>query len=137
MHLPDADRDEVHARERGALEDRLQHHPLLRLPRPVLIEDEVAEGIGDECPLSLVQNPCALTLGLNPFLGARSDGGSEHQAEFERECERRGILLFVLPSRSPKLNGHVGAALSHPPFGPKVGGRRCIPNLFPLIRPAT
>jgi transposase InsO family protein len=38
------------------------------------------------------------------------DGGSEFQAEFERECQRRGILLFVLPPRSPKLNGHVERA---------------------------
>jgi putative transposase len=38
------------------------------------------------------------------------DGGSEYQAEFERECERRGIRLFVLPPRSPKLNGHVERA---------------------------
>jgi transposase InsO family protein len=38
------------------------------------------------------------------------DGGSEFQAEFERECEKRGILLFVLPPRSPKLNGRVERA---------------------------
>jgi transposase InsO family protein len=35
------------------------------------------------------------------------DGGSEFKAEFERECQRRNILLFVLPARSPKLNGVV------------------------------
>ena len=29
---------------------------------------------------------------------------------FERECQQRGIKLFVLPSRSPKLNGHVERA---------------------------
>jgi transposase InsO family protein len=38
------------------------------------------------------------------------DGGSEFQAEFERECEKRGIRLFVLPPRSPKLNGRVERA---------------------------
>jgi putative transposase len=38
------------------------------------------------------------------------DGGSEFQAQFEVECQRRGILLFVLPPRSPKLNGHVERA---------------------------
>ena len=38
------------------------------------------------------------------------DGGSEFQAEFERECKKRGILLFVLPPRSPKLNGRVERA---------------------------
>jgi len=35
------------------------------------------------------------------------DGGSEFKAEFERECQKRGILLFVLPPKSPKLNGVV------------------------------
>jgi transposase InsO family protein len=38
------------------------------------------------------------------------DGGSEFQAEFEKECEKRGIRLFVLPPRSPKLNGRVERA---------------------------
>ncbi len=38
------------------------------------------------------------------------DGGSEFMAEFEEECERRGIRLFVLPPRSPKLNGAVERA---------------------------
>lgn len=35
------------------------------------------------------------------------DGGSEFKKEFEEECERRGILLFVLPPKSPRLNGVV------------------------------
>lgn len=35
------------------------------------------------------------------------DGGSEFMAEFETECERRNIKLYVLPPRSPKLNGGV------------------------------
>jgi putative transposase len=38
------------------------------------------------------------------------DGGSEFQDLFEEECQRRGIKLFVLPPRSPKLNGHVERA---------------------------
>jgi putative transposase len=38
------------------------------------------------------------------------DGGSEFQDVFEEECQRRGIRLFVLPPRSPKLNGHVERA---------------------------
>jgi putative transposase len=45
-----------------------------------------------------------------PVRAIQVDGGSEFQAEFERECKRRGILLFVLPPRSPKLNGHVERA---------------------------
>ena len=35
------------------------------------------------------------------------DGGSECYAEFEQECQKRGIRLFVLPPKSPKLNGSV------------------------------
>ena len=35
------------------------------------------------------------------------DGGSEFMAEFEETCERLGITLFVLPPKSPKLNGAV------------------------------
>lgn len=38
------------------------------------------------------------------------DGGSEFQSLFEVECQRRGIKLFVLPPRSPKLNGAVERA---------------------------
>lgn len=38
------------------------------------------------------------------------DGGSEFMAEFEEECQSRGIRLFVLPPRSPKLNGAVERA---------------------------
>jgi len=33
------------------------------------------------------------------------DGGSEFMAEFEAACQARSIALFVLPPRSPKLNG--------------------------------
>ena len=38
------------------------------------------------------------------------DGGSEFQDTFEEECQKRGIKLFVLPPRSPKLNGCVERA---------------------------
>jgi putative transposase len=38
------------------------------------------------------------------------DGGSEFYAEFEEECQRRSIHLFILPPKSPKLNGHVERA---------------------------
>ena len=38
------------------------------------------------------------------------DGGSEFMAQFEESCQRRGIGLFVLPPRSPKLNGCVERA---------------------------
>jgi len=45
-----------------------------------------------------------------PIRAIQVDGGSEFQAAFEAECQRRGIPLFVLPPRSPKLNGHVERA---------------------------
>lgn len=38
------------------------------------------------------------------------DNGSEFMAEFETACEARGIALFVLPPRSPKLHGAVERA---------------------------
>lgn len=38
------------------------------------------------------------------------DGGSEFKKEFEKLCEKKGIKLFELPPRSPKLNGHVERA---------------------------
>jgi transposase InsO family protein len=45
-----------------------------------------------------------------PIKVIQADGGSEFQDAFEEECQRRGIKLFVLPPRSPKLNGHVERA---------------------------
>ena len=38
------------------------------------------------------------------------DGGSEFMAEFEEACAQQEITLFVLPPRSPKLNGGVERA---------------------------
>ncbi len=42
-----------------------------------------------------------------PVRAIQVDGGSEFMAEFEATCRDRGIRLFVLPPRSPKLNGCV------------------------------
>jgi len=42
-----------------------------------------------------------------PIKALQVDGGSEFMAEFETACQERGITLFVLPPRSPKLNGQV------------------------------
>ena len=42
-----------------------------------------------------------------PVKAIQVDGGAEFMAQFEDACRARGILLFVLPPRSPKLNGHV------------------------------
>lgn len=46
-----------------------------------------------------------------PIRACQVDGGSECSAEFEAACQRRGIRLFVLPPKSPKLNGAVERAL--------------------------
>ena len=45
-----------------------------------------------------------------PIKAIQVDGGSEYQANFEQECQSKGIRLFVLPPRSPKLNGCVERA---------------------------
>lgn len=42
-----------------------------------------------------------------PIRAIQVDGGSEFKADFEEACRQRGIRLFVLPPKSPKLNGHV------------------------------
>lgn len=45
-----------------------------------------------------------------PIRAVQVDGGSEFAAEFEQACRQRGLHLFVLPPRSPKLNGAVERA---------------------------
>jgi putative transposase len=45
-----------------------------------------------------------------PVRAISVDGGSEFMAEFEAACQARGIALFVLPPRSPKLHGSVERA---------------------------
>lgn len=45
-----------------------------------------------------------------PIRALQVDGGAEFMAEFETACQERGLALFVLPPRSPKLNGHVERA---------------------------
>jgi len=45
-----------------------------------------------------------------PIKALQVDGGSEFESIFEQECQNRGIRLFVLPPRSPKLNGGVERA---------------------------
>lgn len=45
-----------------------------------------------------------------PVRAIQVDGGSEFMAEFEEGCRDRGVRLFVLPPRSPKLNGCVERA---------------------------
>jgi len=45
-----------------------------------------------------------------PLRAIQVDGGSEFMAQFEEACQEAGIRLFVLPPRSPKLNGQVERA---------------------------
>ena len=45
-----------------------------------------------------------------PVHAVQVDGGSEFAGAFEQECRRRRIRLFVLPRRSPKVNGRVERA---------------------------
>ena len=45
-----------------------------------------------------------------PIRALQVDGGSEFAAEFEQACQQRGLHLFVLPPRSPKLNDAVERA---------------------------
>jgi len=45
-----------------------------------------------------------------PLRALQVDGGSEFAAVFEEACRQRGVRLFVLPPRSPKLNGRVERA---------------------------
>ena len=45
-----------------------------------------------------------------PVRAISIDNGSEFMAEFEDACRTRGIRLFVLPPRSPKLHGAVERA---------------------------
>ncbi len=42
-----------------------------------------------------------------PVRAIQVDGGSEFKASFEAACQDLGLALFVLPPRSPKLNGRV------------------------------
>ncbi len=42
-----------------------------------------------------------------PIRAVQVDDGSEFFADFEQACRQRGIQLFVLPPKSPKLNGAV------------------------------
>jgi len=45
-----------------------------------------------------------------PLKALQVDGGSEFAAAFEQACRDRRLHLFVLPPRSPKLNGSVERA---------------------------
>jgi len=42
-----------------------------------------------------------------PVKAIQVDGGSEFMAEFETACQAKGVALYVLPPRSPQMNGAV------------------------------
>jgi transposase InsO family protein len=42
-----------------------------------------------------------------PVTAIQVDGGSEFMAEFEQACQAKNIRLYVLPPKSPKMNGAV------------------------------
>jgi putative transposase len=45
-----------------------------------------------------------------PVRAIQIDGGSEFKKHFEEACRTRGIRLFIIPPRSPKLQGYVESA---------------------------
>lgn len=49
------------------------------------------------------------TIAALPFAitGIQVDGGSEFMAEFEQACADKGLALYVLPPKTPELNGGV------------------------------
>lgn len=63
---------------------------------------------------------CAATQFLDKLLatlpfrvtGLQVDGGSEFRADFEAACQAKGLELYVLPPKSPELNGAVERANS-------------------------
>jgi transposase InsO family protein len=63
-------------------------------------------------PQSLPAAPLDDLLARAPFpiKAIQADGGPEFMADFEDACQQKGIRLFALPPRSPKLNGRVERA---------------------------
>ena len=49
-----------------------------------------------------------------PISAAQVDGGAEFHGAFEQQCRLGQIKLFVLPPRSPKLNGSDRVCAAHP-----------------------
>jgi transposase InsO family protein len=45
-----------------------------------------------------------------PVRALQIDGGSEFKKHFERACQERGIRLFIIPPRTPKLQAYVESA---------------------------
>jgi len=70
-----------------------------------------------------------------PIRAIQIDGGSEFMGEFETACQRNALQLFVLPPRSPKLNGHVERAQrTHTEeFWERYDGDLDLPSLRPAL----
>ncbi len=71
-----------------------------------------------------------------PVAALQVDGGSEFAAEFELACQQRGLPLFVLPPRSPKLNGQVERShrTHHEEFYQVIPERWDMASLNPQLR---
>lgn len=71
-----------------------------------------------------------------PIAALQVDGGSEFAAEFETACQQRGLPLFVLPPRSPKLNGRVERShrTHHEEFYQVIPDRWNLSSLNPQLR---
>ncbi len=64
------------------------------------------------------------------------DGGSEFMADFEERCAHYGIPVFVLPPRSPKLNGCVERLnrTAREEFWQCYDGELTLASLIPALR---
>lgn len=71
-----------------------------------------------------------------PIRAIQVDGGSEFMGEFEIACQGSALQLFVLPPRSPKLNGHVERAQrTHTEeFWERYDGDLDLPAVRPALR---
>ncbi len=71
-----------------------------------------------------------------PVQAIQVDGGSEFMSGFERACQERGIALYVLPPRSPKLNGRVERlnGTSRREFWEYYDGDLALPTLQQALR---
>src|SRR4030042_1837606 len=71
-----------------------------------------------------------------PIRAVQVDGGSEFMGEFEIACQGSPLQLFVLPPRSPKLNGHVERAQrTHTEeFWERYDGDLDLPTVRPALR---
>ena len=79
--------------------------------RDVVSRWDVVETYGRATSVTATQFLATLTRRMPvPIRALQVDGGSEFAAAFEQACQHQGIRLFVLPPRSPKLNGAVERA---------------------------